>query len=293
MGKASIVIRTYNEEKHLPELLRQCEKQTYASGFETVIVDSGSTDRTLEIANDFKTRIVHIEKEEFTFGRSLNYGCDAAEGDYLVFISGHCIPIGESWLASLVHPFKDESIAMSYGRQLGVEQTHFSEHQIFTKFFPKYDKIPQEGFFANNANAAIRKSLWLETPFDESLTGLEDMDWAKKHVAKGKQVAYVASASVHHIHDETWRTIRLRYEREAIALQKIMPEVHMRLYDFARFYMAAVLSDWGKALGEKCFLRNFFDIVLFRFFQYYGSYRGNHELRKLSREMKRKYFYPV
>jgi rhamnosyltransferase len=90
----SVVIRTLNEQKHLVELLDtiQRQDQTYFE-IETVIIDSGSTDNTLKIAESYGCRITHIKKEDFTFGKSLNDGCDFANGDYLVFVSGHCIPV--------------------------------------------------------------------------------------------------------------------------------------------------------------------------------------------------------
>ena len=92
----SIIIRTLNEERYLPELLAKISEQhTVLTDQEIVVVDSGSTDSTIEIASSYGCRITHISQEEFTFGRSLNVGCDYAEGDIFVFISGHCIPIGE------------------------------------------------------------------------------------------------------------------------------------------------------------------------------------------------------
>lgn len=293
MTLVSIVIRTYNEEKHLSELLDQISKQVTDHTIETVIVDSGSTDRTLAIAKSFNTSIVPIKKSDFTFGRSLNYGCDAAKGEFLVFISGHCVPENDQWIANLVKPFQDPQIAMTYGRQIGTGDTKFSEHQIFSKYYPEYDKIPQEGFFSNNANSAIRKNLWSELPFDEELTGLEDMYWSKEMCNRGFMIAYCSKAAVHHIHEESWRQIKIRYEREAIALQAIMPEIHISIWDFMRYVTAGVFSDISKALEQKKLLANFFSILAFRTCQFYGAYRGNHEHRKLSKHMKETYFYPT
>ena len=90
----SIIIRTYNEERYLRELLETIKVQELPySETEIIIVDSGSTDRTLPIAESFDCKITHISKKDFTFGRSLNHGCEIARGDILVFISGHCIPV--------------------------------------------------------------------------------------------------------------------------------------------------------------------------------------------------------
>lgn len=289
----SIVIRTYNEQKHLRELLTSIKSQKSIHDIEVVIVDSGSTDDTLKIISDFNVKLVHIRKEDFTFGRSLNYGCDAASGNYLVFISGHCLPVNEQWIEELVSPFSNATIAMTYGRQIGTKDTKFSEHQIFLKYFPDQDKIPQDGFFSNNANSAIRKNLWSERPFNEELTGLEDMHWAKYMWKQGYKIAYCSKASVYHIHEEGWRQIKRRYEREAIALQRIMPEVQVSFLDFGRYVTAGIFSDLAKAIENKKFFKNAKSIVLFRICQFYGAYKGNHEHRKLSKSKKEKYFYPT
>ena len=83
----SVIIRTLNEEKYLSELLNEIKNQQSNSFIiETIIVDSGSTDKTLVIAKSFDTRVVHIKKEDFSFGRSLNLGCENAMGDFLYLL---------------------------------------------------------------------------------------------------------------------------------------------------------------------------------------------------------------
>ncbi|MCG8430058.1 MAG: MBL fold metallo-hydrolase, partial [Candidatus Omnitrophica bacterium] len=75
--KISIVIRTLNESRHLEALLQSiAEQRLDGLSHEVIIVDSGSTDRTLEIAERNGCRIVHIERAVFSYGRSLNMGCD-------------------------------------------------------------------------------------------------------------------------------------------------------------------------------------------------------------------------
>ncbi|WP_101758440.1 glycosyltransferase family 2 protein [Oceanicoccus sp. KOV_DT_Chl] len=289
----SVVIRTLNEEKHLDELLSAInEQESDIFEIETVIVDSGSTDRTLAIAEAHQARITHIKKEEFSFGRSLNIGCSFACGEILIFVSGHCIPVEPTWLHALCVPIYEGKVQYSYGRQIGRDNTKFSERQVFDKYFPAYSMVPQSGFFCNNANAALLRSSWQEFQFDEDLTGLEDMHLAKKLVESGGLVAYISSAPVFHIHDESWAQVRRRYEREAIALQKINPEIHMTFTDFMRCFISSCLSDMGIALRKKIFLKEIKDIYLFRFLQYWGGYQGNHIHRKLSLQAKRKYFYP-
>ena len=289
----SVVVRTFNEEEHLSELLSGISKQKIdGCEIEVIVVDSGSTDSTLSIAEKHHCNIVHISKDEFTFGRSLNYGCEAAKGRFLVFVSGHCIPTNDQWLAELVAPLRDGRAAYSYGRQIGNGASKFSEHQLFRKYFPESSKIPQDGFFCNNANAALVSDVWKEYKFNEEITGLEDMELAKRMTESGLSLAYVSSATVYHIHQESWSKVKARYEREAIALQHILPEVHVRFPDFLRYVFSAVLLDMGTALQEKKLLKVFSEILAFRVMQFWGVYRGNHEHRRLSREMKERYFYP-
>jgi rhamnosyltransferase len=294
MIEISVIIRTLNEQKYLPELLSTIKKQKLNGlNIEVVIVDSGSKDKTLEIAKKFNCRITHIKQSDFTFGRSLNDGCDFAKGEYLVFISGHCIPTSSEWLMNLIQPLIDNKAVYSYGKQVARDTTKFSEKQIFRKFYPDDNKIPQKGYFCNNANAALSKSKVVVRPFNEDLTGLEDMFLAKSLVEDGHKIAYVADAPVYHIHDESWRQVRIRYEREAIALQKIMPNVHFKFFDFVSYTLQSIYLDCTIAIKEKLLFNKVKEIVFFRVMQYWGTYQGNQEIRKISDEMKRKYFYPI
>jgi glycosyltransferase involved in cell wall biosynthesis len=260
---------------------------------ETIVVDSGSDDGTVEIARSFDCRLVHILKSEFTFGRSLNMGCAAATGDYLVFVSGHCIPAGNRWLNNIVQPLATGLAAYSYGRQIGDDSSRFSECQLFRKYYPEASRIQSDDFFCNNANAALLRSVWERHRFDEELTGLEDMELASRLVRQAMKIAYVADAAVLHLHDERWGRVRIRYEREAMALQRILPQVHVSFLDFCRYFTSAVVLDFQQAFRAGVLTKHATEIVLFRLMQFWGSFRGNHEHRRLSREMKERYFYPV
>lgn len=289
----SIVIRTLDEERYLDELLTACGRQRVEGhDVELVIVDSGSTDATLEIAKSHDARITHIDKAEFSFGRSLNVGCAFAEGEVLVFVSGHCVPTDDGWLEALCRPLLAGTAVYGYGRQVGRDQTKFSERQLFDKYFPAVSAIPQQGFFCNNANAAVRRDAWEAHGFDEELTGLEDMDLAKRLVAEGGSVAYVAEAIVYHVHDESWAQVRRRYEREAIALQQIMPAAQLTAADVPRMVWAGICNDAGRAMRQRRLIRELPGIVAFRTVQYTGSYVGWHEHRRTARQMKEIYYYP-
>ena len=290
----SIVIRTLNEEVYLRELLSSIVVQERDNfDIEIVIIDSGSKDETLSIAKSFDAQITHISKDEFTFGRSLNLGSDFSCGEILVYISGHCVPVQADWLATLISPIRNGLAGFTYGRQIGRDTTKYAERKIFDKYFPASSKIPQDGFFCNNANSAIDRNVWSQYKFDEDVTGLEDMELAKRYCEHNGKIAYVAEASVYHIHNERWRHTQRRYEREAIALQKIMPDVQVTRFDMIRYIWASVIFDAQAAVKDGIFLKEIAEIVKFRIAQYTGTYRGNHEHRNLSKKRKENYFYPA
>jgi rhamnosyltransferase len=289
----SLVVRTLNEARYLPELLQGVASQRLTGlQVETVLIDSGSTDGTVDIAQAAGCTVAHIRREEFSFGRSLNRGCEAASGDILVFVSGHCVPTDEHWLQRLCQPIVDGLAAYSYGRQAGGPDSRYSECRIFEKYYPPQSRIPQQGFFCNNANSAISREAWAAHRFDEELTGLEDMELAKRLVGTGGKVAYVAEACVYHYHQESWAQVKRRFEREAIALQKIMPQIHVGLLDTARYIVSSIRHDVRQARSNGGLKGRLEEIVRYRVAQYSGSYRGNHEHRKLSRNEKDHYFYP-
>jgi glycosyltransferase involved in cell wall biosynthesis len=293
LPRVSIIFRSLNEEKWFSKALAACHAQQ-CGGFdvEIILVDSGSTDRTLEIAADNAVRVLHIKKSDFTFGRSLNIGCEAATGDFLVFISAHCIPAHDRWLNNLVTPLRDNAADYVYGKQVGHDVTRYSERQVFAQYFGAANKIPQSELFCNNANAAIAKALWSKYRFDEAVTGLEDLVLAKELIKHGGRLGYVADAPVIHIHEESYSQILRRYYREALTLREIFPEVHFHFGDFLRYFSAGILHDFSEALEDKKLFGRMLEIIAFRFVQYWGAYRGHNEHRVLSRAQKEQYYYP-
>ena len=289
----SIVIRTLNEAKNLNDLLTNIEVQeTYDLEIEVILVDSGSTDKTLDIAESHRCKIIHITREEFSFGRSLNKGCEAAIGEILVMISGHCVPTDSCWLQELCQPLIDNRASYTYGRQVGGPDSHYSECRIFAKYYPEESQIQQVDFYCNNANSAIKRAAWARYEFDEKLTGLEDMELAKRLVNDGEKIAYVAEACIYHYHDESWSGIKRRFERESIALQAIMPQIHIGKRDLIRYIITSIWFDWKKAWHEKVFNEKAVEIFQYRFYQYWGIYAGNNDHRKLSHAQKEEYYFP-
>lgn len=287
----SIVIRAYNEERHIGRLLEGIRQQTLKDA-EIILVDSGSTDRTVSIAESFGARIVRIAAGEFTFGRSLNFGVREATRGLIVIASAHVYPVYPDWLESLLHPFEDKKVALTYGKQRGPLSAKFSEQQIFHQWYPEVSNLDQPTAFCNNANAAIRKSLWEAQPYDETLTGLEDLVWAKWAKEQGNRIAYVAEAAVVHVHEETPRGVFNRYRREAMAFKRIYPESHFSVYDFARLTTTNIFSDLWHAAREGLLWRNIASIVWFRIMQFHGTRMGHRETSLVTPQLRETFYYP-
>ncbi len=217
MVETSIIIRTFNEQKHLPALFEALDKQNYRD-FEVLVVDSGSFDRTREIANAHADKVLRISSHDFTFGFSLNVGIKAAQGKFIAIASAHTIPTDNDWLSHLIEPLHDNNIAMVYGRQVGVACSKFSECEDLERTFGEQPRDEVAGRWAvNNANSAIRKDLWDQHPFDETLLGLEDIEWARQWMERDYIVRYAPGAKLIHIHEESWKQIQNRYFREAVS----------------------------------------------------------------------------
>lgn len=287
----SIIIRAYNEEKHIGKLLSGIDHQTLQER-EIILVDSGSTDATLEIASSYDVNIVHIDSTEFTFGRSLNRGIQAARGRFAVIISAHCYPVYPDWLEQLLKPFEDPQVAVSYGKQRGAESNHFSEHQFFKTYFPDISQPNQGQPYTHNANAAIRRSLWEEYPYNEEITGLEDLAWSSWAKAQGYTIAYVSEAEIVHIHKESFKQVQNRYRREAIAMKQILPESHFSVRNMIGMFIQKSLSDLAQARREKNFWKEMVNILRFRLVQYLGTWQGYRYSGKIDQKLHRQFYYP-
>jgi len=215
--ETSIVIRAFNEERWLPEVLDAIDRQTYRD-FEVLLVDSGSVDRTVDIAAAHGARIIRLRSEDFTFGHSLNLGIREARGTFIAILSAHAIPTDGHWLERLITPLRQAETAMVFGAQRGHAVSRFSEARDFERVFPsKPLEMDDDHVFVNNANSAVRRDLWDQHRFDEGLPGLEDAEWAKYWIPLGKKVLYTPAACIYHVHTESWAQVRHRFHREGIA----------------------------------------------------------------------------
>jgi len=291
MPETSIIIRAFNEAEFIGDVLEAVENQKYQD-FEMILVDSGSTDGTLEIAEEYVDTIEFVSPQNFTFGYSCNVGCEVASGDYCSFLSAHAIPTDNRWLGTMVDNLYDDEVAMTYSNQIGAKTTKFSERRLFNELFPNKSRRQRPpDYWANNASSAFKRSLWEEHKFDEHLTGHEDIEWAKHFMDQGYIVVYEADACIYHIHDESWEQVFNRFEREAIADVEIGIKSPSERWEEYFSIPKNIVEDILAAIKQgKTSVERFTEIIQFRYNQHMGTASGLTTERDME-ESRYEYFY--
>ena len=221
MPRVSIVVRAKNEARYIGETLAAVRGQRYRD-FEIIVVDSGSSDRTPEIASQYGATIVRIEPEQFTYGRALNLGVSKSSGELVVSLSAHATPENSNWLGSLVSGFRHPAAAGVYGRHMPRENVSFFEllGMRLSGVTSKERRIQVGRARFSNTNGAFRREVWEMVAFNEKLPGAEDVDWARQVQRMGYVIVYEPSAAVYHSHGEPLlRLIRRQLHDQPVILR--------------------------------------------------------------------------
>ena len=248
----SIIIRTKNEERWITPCLMGVFKQDYKD-FEVILVDNVSTDKTIEKALHFNIKKV-VTCEDFRPGLALNMGIRESKGEFIVCLSGHCIPVNDKWLSSLLKNFDDDEVAGVYGRQEPLAFTPDSAKRDLSIIFGLDRRTQKKDSFFHNANSMLRRKLWEENPFDETLANIEDRVWAEKILHEGYKIVYEPSASVYHYHGIYHHGNEDRCANTVRILETLKPDTGNNIHiDIEKMNVVAVIPVKGNNvfLGDK------------------------------------------
>ena len=207
----SVIIPTRNGAETLPALLEQLAGQTVTVD-ELLIVDSQSSDETLEIAQQYDAQIVSIPQAEFDHGATRTMMAKRATGDLLVFFTQDVVPLSSDIIEKLTAPFHtDKNICISYGRQMpnpdaslfaaALRDFNYPAHSVI-RYYDDRTKFGLKTVFVSNSCACYKKSMLAEIDyFPDSLIFGEDTCAAGRLLEKGYAMAYVAEAAVYHSHN--------------------------------------------------------------------------------------------
>ena len=211
----SIIIRTKNEEAWIGRCLKSVFNQS-VTDIEVIIVDSGSVDQTISIAQEFPVaKIIHIER--FLPGEALNIGIKEATGKYIVALSAHCVPVTQTWLQELHDAItfdSREEIVAAYGRQIPIESSTPVDKRDLINTFGLDFLVQDKDFFFHNANSIAKREYLLAYPYSDTVTNVEDRIWAKDVIDRGQKIAYTPDALVYHHHG-------LNHDNDEFRLQKV------------------------------------------------------------------------
>jgi rhamnosyltransferase len=224
----SIIILTKNAGDRFRELLNRIFSQETGYSYEVLMIDSGSSDNTLDIAEEFPVKTTGIAPEEFHHGRTRNLGARLSGGDFLVYITQDALPLGNDWLQVLVDNFKEPEVAMVCGRQIAWDTVKPPERFFYDYNFPPFKvKVTpgapdyyHDNIFISNVNSAIRKDVWQKFGFSEKVIIAEDKEFARRVLSAGRSIVYEPGAAVHHAHDFSLRQVFQRSVDYGVALSQ-------------------------------------------------------------------------
>jgi len=207
-----VVVRTLNEGAWIEQCIDVLRAQNGGFALDIVVVDSGSTDATVELARAKGVRIVEIAPADFDYSKALNLGIGSTSGELVVSLSAHAIPADDDWLVQMGEPFADPRVAGVASRQVPWPDAPWQEVRRLAETFGDervvYGEGDAETLVFSNAASMFRRTVWEAEPF--TLPSVEDLDWARRAVRAGHAIVYQPTAVVRHSHRESPRAQALR-----------------------------------------------------------------------------------
>jgi rhamnosyltransferase len=244
----SILVPTWNGVATLPALLAGIAAQSVDVAVETVVVDSGSTDGTLDLVSGRVDRLLRVEPRRFNHGLTRNAGIAECRGELVVLLVQDATPATPQWLGALISPFQtDERLAGSFARQIprpaaSALTRYYAMRYLASEETPRVATVAgREAFLAltpaerlelctfDNVCSCVRRAVWAKHPFAETPIA-EDLEWAQEVLLAGYRLAYAPEAAVLHSHE---RSATYEFKRTYL--------VHHRLYTL---FGLATIPTW-------------------------------------------------
>jgi len=217
----SIVIPTFNGGPILSECLGMIRRQAFEGPIQLVVVDSGSTDGTIERAESAGALIRRIHKKEFHHARTRNEAISLAAFERVIFMVQDAVPCANTWLAGMLCGLKGDRVAAAFAAQVPhVDATPYARFESESiaaarletpvwkgpQSFELFQKMPYDSAYRSvgldNVCAIYRKELLEKTPFPDVDFG-EDLAWALKMSLAGHRVSYLPHVQVRHSHNRS------------------------------------------------------------------------------------------
>lgn len=253
MVKVSVVIPTKNAGESLAALMDSIREQAIPS-IEIIVIDSGSTDCTVDIAKKKADTVLEIHPEEFHHGKTRNQGGNAATGEIIVFTVQDAIPASDTWLPNLVDPIKSGDANVTYGNQIAYEDAKPPDKFFYQYFYPSQKVILTEedtrdqkefylgNIFLSDVSSAVSREVWEQIQFRDSVEMSEDKDFAYRVAKAGHTIQYCPEARIRHSHDYSLRELFTRRYKDGMAFSDIASEGSDEFINDGLKYMVSEFS---------------------------------------------------
>lgn len=256
----SIVIPTKNGGELFRHAIEQLQRQRLWSQSELIVVDSGSTDDTVDLARAAGAKVYEIPAEKFNHGATRDFGIAHASCEYVILMVQDAIPRDLDLLGNILRPFEDPEVVGVYARQIPQPDADLLTKRNLNNWLTgradrevrKMESIewyeslsPMAKYlFCNfdNVCSAIRKVVWEKNKFGKINFG-EDIDWAERVLRSGYKIAYEPSSAVIHSHD---RPLSYEYKRTYVCHRKLYQQFRLHTVPSLR----GALRSWLFSTGQ-------------------------------------------
>jgi len=247
-GKSvSVVIPTKNAGESFELLLKNLRNQKGFSEIEIIVVDSGSSDRTIEISQKYGARVIQIKPEEFSHSYSRNIGAENASKEYVCVITQDALPTSEYWMYHLYRIMQNdpEIAAVSCAEYSRADSDLY--HRAFAWNHYKYlgahntdtimimpdSKDPEQ--VRQNAQLSditcfISRDTLLKYKYRGSFA--EDLDLGMRLISDGYKLAFLGNEATIHSHNRGAYYYLKRRFVELVTLKRIFPEQPILKYRY-------------------------------------------------------------
>jgi rhamnosyltransferase len=261
-NKVTVTVPTFNAEEFLEDLLRAVGKQKTDREIEVLIIDSGSTDKTLDIvAKHPKVHLHQIPNSEFGHGKTRNLAVKMASGDYVLFLTQDAVPAQEHWLEAMVEPFElSDKVGCVVGKQIPLSDAPVTiKREVVSVFrglgpddsisFQRKNPLTKDlgmvNTFMSNTNSAVRKDLHTKIPFRD-VNYAEDQGLGIDLLEAGYYKAYSPLGAVRHSHNYGVREYFRRKFDEYVGLRQTTGyTANAGLRELTLGTIKATLRDWA------------------------------------------------
>jgi len=218
----SVIIPTLNAEEAIGHLLDLLQTQTYTPD-EILVIDSESSDNTVNIANQYpNVRTISIKQADFDHGGTRDFAIRETRGDIILFLTQDAVPCDNRYIESITHAVMQDGVACACGRQIARADAPAYEKLTREFNYPSLSfvrdasdiaRLGIKAYFLSDVCSAYRREAYLAVGgFDRPLLTNEDMLIAAKFLHEGYMIAYCAEAAVFHSHVYS---LRQEFERNS------------------------------------------------------------------------------